>query len=145
LIELRMLILDTNLISELMRPTPSARVLAWFDAQHVPTLHTTSICWAELTLGLEDMPAGKRKEGLRQTLQAIHERMLKGRILPFDEFAAQEFALVMSRAQKSGYTLGLADGQIAAIASLKRLPVATRDAEPFLAAGLKVINPWDAD
>lgn len=140
-----MIILDTNVISELMRPAPSTQVLAWFDAQHVPTLHTTSISWAELMLGLEEMPDGKRKEGLRQTLQAVHERMLAGRILPFDEAAAVELARVMSRAQKQGQSVGFADGQIAAIASYLRMPVATRDTAPFLAAGLKVINPWGAD
>jgi toxin FitB len=138
-----MLILDTNVISEIMRPQPSEKVLAWFDAQHVPTLYTTSITWAELCLGLEDMPEGRRKEGLRQTLQAVRERMLIGRILAFDEAAAAQFGRLMIQTQRLGQGLSMADGQIAAIASVQNMPVATRDTSPFLAAGLKVINPWD--
>jgi toxin FitB len=138
-----MIILDTNVISEIMRPQPSARVLAWLDAQHVQTLCTTSITWCELTLGLADMPNGKRKEGLQITLDAIHERMLKGRILAFDEAAAALFGSLMIKTQRLGHGMSMADGQIAAIAQERRMPVATRDTVPFLAAGLKVINPWD--
>jgi toxin FitB len=138
-----MIILDTNVISEIMRPQPSAKVLAWLDAQHVQTLCTTSITWCELTLGLADMPDGKRKEGLKITLDAIHERMLKGRIWAFDEAAAALFGPLMIKTQRQGQGTSMADGQIAAIAQERRMPVATRDTAPFLAAGLKVINPWD--
>jgi toxin FitB len=138
-----MIILDTNVISEIMRPQPSAKVLAWLDAQHVQTLCTTSITWCELMLGLADMPDGKRKEGLQITLHAVHERMLKGRILALDEAAAALFGTLMIKTQRIGQSMSLADGQIAAIAQERRMPVATRDTAPFLAAGLKVINPWD--
>jgi toxin FitB len=138
-----MIILDTNVISEIMRPQPNAKVLAWIDAQHVQTLCTTSITWCELALGLADMPDGKRKEGLRLTLNAIQERMLTGRILAFDEAAATLFGPLMIKTQRLGQGMSMADGQIAAIAQERRMPVATRDTAPFLAAGLKVTNPWD--
>ena len=138
-----MIILDTNVISEAMRPQPSAKVLAWLDAQHVQTLFTTSITWSELMLGLENLPDSKRKHGLQITLKAIQERMLKGRILAFDEAAAAQFGRLMIKTQRQGLVMGIADSQIAAIAHERRMPVATRDTEPFLAAGLKVINPWD--
>jgi toxin FitB len=137
-----MVILDTNVISEIMRPKPSEKVLEWLDAQHVPTLYTTSITWAELCLGLEDMPEGKRKEGLRQTLQAVRERMLGGRILAFDDSAATQFGHLMIKTQRLGQGMSMADGQIAAIASVQNMLVATPDTAPFWAAGLKVINPW---
>jgi toxin FitB len=137
-----MIILDTNVISEIMRPQPSEQVINWLDAQNVNDLCTTSITWSELLHGIEELPDGRRKQGLQETLQAVRERMIEGRILPFDEMAAQRFARLITSAQRNGQTIHIADGQIAAIALHHTMSVASRDTQPFLAAGVKLINPW---
>ncbi len=139
-----MIVLDTNVVSEVMRPEPNARVLDWLDAQLAETLYITSITWAELTLGLESMPAGKRKNSLVDSLKAIRSEIFGDRILPFDEAAAAHYGKLMVMTQKKGQILGMPDGQIAAIAVAQRMIVATRDASPFKAAGLRVIDPWES-
>ncbi len=137
-----MIVLDTNIVSEVMRPVPNAQVLDWLDTQLAETLYITSITWAELTLGLERMPAGKRKNNLVESLKTIRSEIFGDRILPFDEAAVAHYGTLMAMTQKKGQILGIPDGQIAAIAFAQRLTVATRDIAPFVAAGLKVINPW---
>lgn len=138
-----MIILDTNVVSEVMRPAPNGGVLAWLDSQQAETLYITSITWAELTLGLESMSAGKRKNSLVESLKTIRSEIFGDRIMPFDEAAAMQYGKLMAMTLKKGQSLGIPDGQIAAIAFAQRMIVATRDTSPFAAAGLKVINPWE--
>lgn len=138
-----MIILDTNVISEPMKTRPNQAVLDWLDAQSVESLFITSISLAELYVGLEMLPDGKRKSGLIQHLNGLIAQLFSGRILSFDHAAAINYATLMSRAGQAGYVLSMGDGQIAAIAETHQFVVASRDTKPFIAAGVQVINPWE--
>ncbi len=136
-----MIVLDTNVISEPLKPRPNSSVIDWLDQQAVETLYITAVSFAELLVGIEMLPSGKRKTGLAASLEALLERLFGPRILPFDRAAATQYAQIFSRTRKSA-TISIADAQIAAIAALHGFSVATRDVDPFRAAGVAVINPW---
>lgn len=138
-----MIILDTNVVSEPMKPDADRRVQSWLDEQIAETLYLTSISLSELLLGVEVLPDGKRKEGLAVALAELIGALFASRILPFDQQAATMYAARMSRARASGRTVSMADGQIAAIAAVHGFKVATRDTAPFVAAGVPVVNPWE--
>ena len=137
-----MIILDTNVVSEPMKPDASPAVLAWLDRQAAETLYLTTTSMAELLLGIAILPGGKRKEGLDNALSDLMSYLFGSRILTFDQAAAKAYAPLVSRARVSGSTIAVADGQIAAIATANGFAVATRDARPFAAAGVAVMNPW---
>ena len=139
-----MIVLDTNVISELWRIAPSPDVLAWMDAQAVETLYLSTITVAELRYGLAVMPEGKRRTIYRHRLETEVLPTFAGRILTFDLDATQTYADLMARAKAEGKAISKPDGYIAAIAASRNFAVATRDTRPFVAAGLTVINPWDA-
>lgn len=139
-----MIILDTNVVSELMKPAADPAVVRWFDRQSGETLVLTTTGLAELLAGIERLPPSKRKENLHQTLTALRSHISPERPYAFDESAANAYAVLVSRARSKGYTISIADGQIAAIASVHHFAVATRDTAPFDAAGVAVINPWEA-
>lgn len=138
-----MIILDTNVVSEPMRREANPLVQSWLDQQALETLYLTSISLAELMLGIEVLPDGKRKQGLVGALAELLTTLFGPRILPFDRAAAAAYAPLVSRARASGQLISLADGQIGAIASVHGFTVATRDTKPFLAAGIPTINPWE--
>lgn len=140
-----MILLDTNVVSEPMRPHPDHRVREWLDAQAVETLYLSTISLAELLLGIESLPPGKRRDGLAAALGEQIAGLFEGRILAFDIAAAQAYAEIVVRARRQGHAVSVADGQIAAIASARGLSIATRDETPFRAAGLAVVNPWIAE
>jgi predicted nucleic acid-binding protein len=137
-----MIILDTNVVSELMRPSCNPIVERWVNAQVADTLFLSACNLSELLLGIEQMPAGRRKESHRTLLTGIAERVLAGRVLPFDEPAARAYAGLMVRARQKGRAISVMDGQIAAVAQVHGFTVATRDTSPFEAAGIPFINPW---
>jgi toxin FitB len=139
-----MLILDTNAISELMRSEPDPVFLQWFDAQDARRFTTTSINWAELKAGVQRLPDGKRKTGLAMVLQEIHTRVLRNGILAFYESVAECWASLIAELEARGQPIGFAYSQIAAIALLHGHSVVTRDVKPFIAAGVSVVNPWQA-
>lgn len=139
-----MIILDTNVVSEPLKRNGSAMVRAWLDRQNFETLYLTATILAELAAGLEIMPAGQRRAGLAHELEQLLNLFGADRILPFDAEAARRYASLAARTRAVGYVLPFPDGQIAAIAAVKGFAVATRDTAPFLAGGLKVINPWEA-
>lgn len=139
-----MILIDTNVISELWKAQPSANVLAWVDAQSIETLYLSAVTVAELRFGLATMPKGKRRTVFQDRMETEVLPAFAGRVLPFDLAASQAYADLMARAMAGGQTIGKADGYIAAIAAASGLMVATRDTSPFEAAGLKVINPWNA-
>jgi toxin FitB len=139
-----MIVLDTNVVSEPMRPEADPAVTSWLDQQVAETLYLTATSLSELLVGIELLPKGRRKEGLDAALAGLVERLFASRILPFNQQAAIEYARLVGRARVAGRTISVADGQIAAIASLRGFAVATRDSEPFLAVGVPVINPWQA-
>jgi predicted nucleic acid-binding protein len=138
-----MILLDTNVISEPMRVIES-RVTAWIDAQPLETLWLAAITVAELRFGVATLPAGKRRDALHNHLEKRVLPLFTGRVLSFDLAASGAYAELMARARAAGVAIGASDGYIAAIASVNGFSVATRDTSPFEAAGVAVINPWDA-
>ena len=139
-----MIVLDTNIISEAMKQLPEQRVIDWLDSQASETLFTTSVTLAELLIGIELLPNGKRKRGLRSLLSDIIEEMIGGRVLSFETRAAAKFAEINKTAISKGFNIGFADGQIAAITLVHGFSIATRDEGPFNATGAAIINPWNS-
>lgn len=139
-----MILLDTNVVSEPLRQAPDARVIAWVDAQALDTLFLSAITVAELRAGVALLPAGKRRAALHTSLETRVLPLFSGRVLPFDMGCTQSYADLMARTRASGLGIATADATIAAIAAANGLTVATRDTGPFEAAGVAVINPWQA-
>lgn len=137
-----MIILDTNVVSEPAKLRGDARVLSWFNSQKWPSLFLTAINLAELSEGIALLPEGRRKENLQNILDAFLAQLVTP-ILPFDREAALAYAALIVRAKANRYTLAIPDAQIAAIAMVHGFTVATRDVDPFIAAGVPVINPWE--
>ena len=138
-----MIILDTNVISESLRPRCSDAVTAWLDAQAAESLYLTAINAAELWAGIAVMPEGARKTALETSLDDLLARLFGARRLDFDHRAARIYAELTRRTTATGTPLPLADGLIAAIAFAHGFVVATRDTVPFQVAGVAVINPWE--
>jgi predicted nucleic acid-binding protein len=136
------ILLDTNVLSEPLRPAPDARVTEWIDAQALETLFLSAITVAELRAGLALLPAGKRRAGLQTSLETRVLPLFSGRVLPFDLGCTQAYAELAARARAAGLAIATADGYIAATAVANGLTVATLDTGPFEAAGAAVINPW---
>ena len=138
-----MIILDTNVVSEPMKPDGHRRVQTCLYEQIAETLYLTSISLSELLLGVEVLPDGKRKLGLSTALSELLSTLFGARVLPFDQQAATLYASRVSRARAAGRSISMADGQIASIAAAHGFTVATRDTAPFVAAGVPVVNPWE--
>jgi len=139
-----MIILDTNVISEPLKPLASQAVIQWLDAQDPETLFLTATVLSEVLVGIALLPTEKRKRGMELAMQSLQTKLFAGRFLSFDREAAIAFALLGSRAAAKGYAVSVADCQIAAIAAVHGFSVATRDTAPFAAAGVPVINPWES-
>jgi predicted nucleic acid-binding protein len=139
-----MIILDTNVVSEPMKQHGNPGVQEWLDRQVAETLYLTATSLAELLVGIEILPDGQRKLGLAAALAELVSILFGSRILPFDQQAALTYSSIVSRARAGGKIISMADGQIAAIAAAHGFTVATRDAALFVAAGLPVIDPWEA-
>lgn len=137
-----MIVLDTNVISEPLRPAPENRITEWIDAQALETLYLSAITVAEVRFGLASLPTGKRRDRLQASLEKQILPLFAGRILPFDMSASQAYSELMAKARAAGLAIATADGYIAATAAANGMMVATRDISPFKAAGLDVINPW---
>ena len=138
-----MILLDTNVISEPLRRVPEARVIAWLDGQSMDTLFLSAVTVAELRAGVELLPAGKRRSGLHRDLEQRILPLFAGSILAFDLACTREYATLLASTRAAGVAIAAADSYIAAIAAANGLAVATRDAAPFRAAGIAVINPWE--
>lgn len=138
-----MILLDTNVISETMRPQPAASVAAWLDAQPLETLHLAAISVAELRAGVAVLPAGRRRQALHEHLESRVLPLFASRVLPFGMDATTAYAQVLANARKAGSGIQTADAYIAATALAHGFAIATRDESPFIAAGLTVINPWN--
>ena len=137
-----MILLDTNVVSELMRPAPTEAVLAWFAAQEAHDLYLSAIGEAELRRGAAMLPAGKRQNQLQAAIDAMIAEDFAGRILPFDSAAAQAFVLVFLERRAAGRPISFADCQIAAIARARQAAIATRHTADFAGCGIAVIDPW---
>ena len=138
-----MILLDTNVVSEAMKPAPDEAVRAWLDEQAAETLFLSSVTIAELMFGIGALPEGKRKERLTEALDGVME-LFADRVLPFDVDAARRYANLAVKARTSGKGFPTPDGYIAAIAAAKGFAVATRDSSAFDAANVTVIDPWKA-
>ena len=136
-----MIILDTNVVSEAMKPEPNPVVRAWLNNQAAETLYLSSVTLAELLFGIAALPSGKRKEMLALTLEGLMG-LVKDRVLPFDVEAARHYADLAVVAKVSGRGFPTPDGYIAAIAASRGFIVASRDTAPYEAARVTVINPW---
>jgi toxin FitB len=137
------ILLDTNVVSEMMRPEPAPAVRRWLDAQAAETLYLSSVTIAELMFGVGALPDGKRKHKLEALLEGVLD-LFAGRILPFDIRAARHYAGLAVKARSAGKGFPTPDGYIAAIAAAHAFAIASRDAAAFAAAGLTVIDPWVA-
>jgi toxin FitB len=138
-----MIVLDTNVVSETLKPEPDAAVLAWLDAQLAETLHLSSVTVAELLFGVAVLAAGKRRDRLSAAVNGL-VGLYQGRILPFDVEAARTYAGLAATARARARGFPVPDGYIAATAASRNFIVASRDASAFEACGLQAINPWTA-
>lgn len=139
-----MIILDTNVVSEPMRPQPDGAVMKWLNLQAPQTIFISSVTVSELLLGVELLVAGRRKTRLARDVAEIVASDFADHILDFDTKAAEEYAIRMANVRRDGIAVERADGQIGAIAAAHGFSVATRDVEPFNALGVPVIDPWSA-
>ena len=138
-----MIVLDTNVVSEMMRATPDARVEKWLNAQAGDALWLNSVVVAELLFGVARLPEGARKLQLAAAaIQETIEQDFAGRILSFDLEAAVAYAQIVSRCEAKGRPIDAADAQIAAMCLVQDAPLATRNTKHFDGLGLQVINPW---
>lgn len=138
-----MILLDTNVISEPLKASGNQNVVDWINAQNIETLYLSTIGLAELRFGIAALPEGKRKDVLHSSLEQRVLPLFEGRILSFDIGASEAYATLRPRAGATGQAIAPTDGYIAAIAMTNGLAVATRDTQPFISAGLTVINPFD--
>jgi predicted nucleic acid-binding protein len=137
-----MLLLDTNVVSELMRPAPDPDVVQWLQGQPLEQLAITAISVAEILYGLDRLPDGRRKANLVQRFQLFLTQGFAGRVLPFDRPAAEVYASIKGRRDRAGRPVSGYDAMIAAIASSRGAGVATRNVADFTDCGVVVINPW---
>ncbi len=137
-----MVVLDTNVVSELIRPSPSPVVQAWVAGQEAKNLFFSAVSEAELRYGLETMPEGRRRNALAVEIEGMLREDFIGRILPFDSKAARSYAKIAADCRTAGRPVSLTDCQIAAIAHSRGMAVATRNIRDFAGMGIKLIDPW---
>ena len=140
-----MMLLDTNVLSECMRPAPAPQVVAWLDAQAADQVWICAVSRAEIELGIALMPEGQRKKGLRDAATALFAEDFAGRCLPFDTQAATHYAAIVAQRTRAGRPITVEDAQIAAIALSHRLTLVTRNTRDFGGIeGLTLFDPWQS-
>ncbi|BBZ04482.1 ribonuclease VapC [Mycolicibacterium chitae] len=139
-----MIVLDTNVVSELMRPAPDSDVANWVDSLDVSDLLLTAVTAAELMYGVARLPDGRRRGELRAKMEGLLAEDFRDRILPFDALAATHYADIVADRERSGRQISFADGQIAAICRNWNVGLATRNVSDFAGTGVELINPWDS-
>lgn len=138
-----MIVLDTNVVSELMRPEPQTSVLEWVDAQDASELWLCSVVVSELLYGVARLPEGQRKQRFAQALAAMLDEDFEGRVLPFDVVAAVSYAELLAKREQQGQPMAMADAQIAATCLAHGASLATRNTRDFAGSGLKLIDPFE--
>jgi predicted nucleic acid-binding protein len=138
-----MIVLDTNVLSELLAPSPSPAVVSWLSAQPAAAVFTTAVTEAEILYGLALLPDGRRRQALEAAVRPIFSEDLAGRVLAFDREAAASYAVIASRRRAIGRPISQFDAQIAAIAVSRGASIATRNVADFAETGAPVINPWE--
>jgi predicted nucleic acid-binding protein len=137
-----MIVLDTNVLSELLRLAPDASVVRWVSAQAVESLFTTTVTQAEMLYGVQLLPSGRRKQQLEEAVGLLFDEDFAGRVLSFDGDAAVAYGRIAAERKRNGRPIPQFDAQIAAIAKSRGGQLATRNVDDFEACGLRVINPW---
>lgn len=137
-----MIILDTNVVSEPLKARPDHHVLEWLDRQAPATLFLTAISVAELWAGIELLPSGKRRSQLQDAMHTQILPLFESRLLGFDADDALAFASIYAKAKLAGHAIDFADCAIAAITSMRRFMLATRNQKDFKGTGIQLINPW---
>jgi predicted nucleic acid-binding protein len=137
-----MLVLDTNVISEIMKATPSPRVMEWWSQQQSGELFTTTVTVAEILYGIEILPKGRRRDSLRAEAEMVFTQDFAGRILPFDEEAARVFPEIAAARRAEGRPIAELDAQIAAVARSRHAMLATRNMGDFEGCRVRLVNPW---
>ena len=138
-----MVVLDTDVVSELMRDNPRPAVLAWLDDQLAHNLFVTAVTEAEIRVGIAFLPEGKRRRGLAEAAERAFSGLFASRVLPFDSQAARAYAGIAVRRRKAGRPIAQVDCQVAAIAHSRGAAVATRNVRDFKGTGVDVIDPWE--
>lgn len=138
-----MIVLDTNVVSELIRPKPSESVLEWFSRHEYDFLFVTTTTLAEIRYGLRVMPAGKRQSTLTAIFESFIAEVIQGSILDFTDAAAQVYADIAGRRKAMGQPMSMADAQIAAVALQCGCALATRNIKDFHGVGLELLNPFE--
>lgn len=139
-----MILLDTNIVSEVMRPNPSFDVIAWLNLQQSPHIFLSSISIAEIGYGLYILPNGKRKQQLQLRFEQFIKNAFSCRVLSFTEQSARVYSALMGERRQLGRPMSIPDGQIAAIALANGFAVATRNTKDFEYCDLELINPFDS-
>ena len=139
-----MIVVDTNVLSEFMRPIPDEHVLSWMDATRSSDLWTTSVVIAELASGVATLPRGRRRSLLGDALDVMLERF-EGRVLPFGLKSAFEYGRIVALRTQLGRPIAIADAQIAAVVISAGATLATRNIADFHGLGMEIVNPWSAD
>jgi toxin FitB len=139
-----MIVLDTNVVSELMKSAPEPAVMVWTNALPATTLFLSAVTQAEILYRVALVPEGKRREGLTRAARTAFETYFRGRILPFDSEAAEVFAALAAGRRQAGRPISQADAQIAAIARSRGAALATRNVPDFEGCGVEIVNPWGA-
>ena len=140
-----MIVLDTNVISELTRQIPEPGVISWLDALPAEEVGTTAVTAAELLYGVARMPAGRRKTELAAAVSGLLGDDFRDRVLPFDQHCASRYADIVCGRETLGRPIGVADAQIAAICRTAEATLATRNTDDFSGTGIELINPWKLD
>jgi toxin FitB len=138
------IVLDTTILSELMQIKPADPVYTWVDAQAETSLCTTSVTQAEILYGIAILPEGGRRAALALVAAQVFEEDFAGRVLPFDDVAADHYADIVASRRRRGRPIDSVDAMIAAIARAAGAQFATRDVNGFADCGLTLINPWKA-
>lgn len=139
-----MIVVDTNVVSELMRADPAMELLVWADAHPARETHLTAITVAELLYGVARLPRGRRKRDIGDEVVRMVEEDFGQRVLAFDHAAAGHYADIVAQRERAGRPISMADAQIAAICRSHGGPLATRNIDDFSRTGITVINPWDS-
>ena len=138
-----MIVIDTNVVSELMRLTPDPMVTAWFSVQDSAELYLTAVTEAELRAGVARLPPGRRRDRIAAEVDAVIREDFAGRVLPFDSTAAKAYGDIAAARRTLGRPILEADNQIAAIARVAGAAVATRDSADFEHCGISLVDPWN--
>jgi predicted nucleic acid-binding protein len=136
------IVLDTNVLSELMRATPAEEVARWIATQPASGFYITSVTQAEILHGIMLLPSGKKRDAVQAAADSMFASEFDGRILPFDSAAARPYASIAAKRRRVGHPISQFDAQIAAIALSVRAAIATRNVDDFEGCGVNVVNPW---